>query len=83
MTILIQSNSITVKDGKILMNNSDGRTYTPGGIVLEGQNPEEVCKASGNVKIIKPLHPMLRWKDIGFEKVPIISLNYLTEEGNV
>ncbi|MFA4960509.1 MAG: NUDIX hydrolase [Candidatus Pacearchaeota archaeon] len=82
--LVVQSNSITVKDGKVLMKSSNGKAFTPGGVVLEGEDPEEVCKKSmEKAKIIKPLHPGIFWKNIGSEKIPIVSLNYLTEIENV
>jgi hypothetical protein len=81
--IIIQSNSISVKNGQLRMNGINDDVFTPGNMVLEGDDPEEVCVRSSKEKIIKPLHPFISWKELGSKKFPIIYLNYLTETENV
>jgi hypothetical protein len=78
--IMIQSNSIVVREGKIMMMKNENHIFTPGGLVLEGEDPEKVCiKDLGRAKIVKVLHPRLVWKKLGNKKFPILTLNYLTE----
>jgi len=80
--IAVSVNSVTSRNGKLLMQkNKDGSYSLPGGIVREGETLEEACRKRTNMplKIIRPLNPKISWKKFGESKLPIISINYLTE----
>ncbi len=79
--LAIRSDAVVLKDRKILLDNST----LIGNWVKEGEDAEEVCKQKArenclDIKIIKPLHPMIQWGvDNNGENTVIVSLNYLAE----
>jgi ADP-ribose pyrophosphatase YjhB (NUDIX family) len=72
MKYIIASGPVIIERGKLLVNkdNKDDFYKLPGGTVEEGvENLEEAChrevkeENNGRIKIIKPLHPMILWKN--------------------
>jgi len=81
-TFAITVNSVTSRNGKLLMQKNKNGSYSlPGGLVIEGESLEEACKKRSGMplKIIRPLNPKISWKSIDDSKLPIVSINYLTE----
>ncbi len=86
--IIIASGPVIIKDGKLLVNHDEKDDFykLPGGTVQNGENFEEACinatKRENNVevKIIKPLHPMILWENPQTgEKMRIVLIHYLAE----
>ncbi|MDO8659975.1 MAG: NUDIX hydrolase [Candidatus Parcubacteria bacterium] len=72
MKYIIASGPVIVENGKLLVNkdNKDDFYKLPGGTIEEGiESLEEAChretreENNGLIKIIKPLHPMILWKN--------------------
>ena len=86
MKTIIASGPVIVEKGKLLVNkdNKDDFYKLPGGTIEEGvESLEEAChretkeENNGLIKIIKPLHPMILWKNPQTnEKMCIILIHY-------
>ena len=85
---IIASGPIIIKEGKLLVNHDEKDDFykLPGGTIREGESFEEACvnatKRENNVeiKIIKPLSPMILWENPQTgEKMKIILIHYLAE----
>lgn len=72
MKYIIASGPVIVENGKLLVNkdNKDDFYKLPGGTIEYGiEDLEEAChretkeENNGLIKIIKPLHPMILWKN--------------------
>ena len=69
---IIASGPVIIEDGKLLVNkdNKDDFYKLPGGTIGEGiESLTEACKREvkeeidGEIEIVKPLHPMIIWKN--------------------
>ena len=84
---IIASGPVVIEDGKLLVNKDDKDDFykLPGGTVEEGiESLEEAClretKEENNVdvEIIRPLHPMILWKNPQTgEEMVIVLIHYL------
>jgi len=84
---IIASGPVIIEDGKLLVNKDDKDDFykLPGGTIEQGvENLEEACiretKEENNVdvEIIKPLHPMILWKNPQTgEEMVIVLIHYL------
>lgn len=72
MKYIIASGPVIIENGKLLVNkdNKDDFYKLPGGTIeTDDKNLEETCaretkeENNGLIKIIKPLHPMMLWKN--------------------
>jgi ADP-ribose pyrophosphatase YjhB (NUDIX family) len=72
MKYIIASGPVIIEKGKLLVNkdNKDDFYKLPGGTIEEGiEDLEGTChretkeEINGLIKIIKPLHPMILWKN--------------------
>jgi len=72
MKYIVASGPVIIENGKLLVNkdNKDDFYKLPGGTIEEGvESLEEAChretkeENNGLIKIIKPLHPMVLWKN--------------------
>jgi len=87
--IIIASGPVILQDGKLLVSKDDKDAFykIPGGTVEEGiENLEEACRRevkeeiNGEINIIKPLSPMIIWKNPQtHERMAIILIHYLAE----
>jgi ADP-ribose pyrophosphatase YjhB (NUDIX family) len=89
---IIASGPVIIKKGKLLVNKDDKDDFykLPGGTVK--QNVESLEKAchretkeenNAEIEIIKPLHPMILWKNPQTgEKMTIILIHYLAKLKN-
>ncbi|MCA9487840.1 MAG: NUDIX hydrolase [Nanoarchaeota archaeon] len=90
--LIVASGPVIIEDGRLLVNldNKDDFYKLPGGTVEEDiEDLEEAChrevkeEINGEVEILKPLHPMIIWKDPGNgEKACIVLIHYLTKLKN-
>lgn len=90
---LIASGPVIIQDGKLLVNKDDKDDFykIPGGsISRESGDLEEAChkkvleEINGKIKIIKPLHPKILWKNpTTTEKMTIILTSYLAKLTNL
>ncbi len=80
---IIASGPVIIEHGKLLVNkdNKDEFYKLPGGTVEEkDENLEQTChretreENNGLIKIMKPLHPMILWKNPQTEKSMCIVL---------
>lgn len=86
MKYIIASGPVIIEDGRLLVNRDDKDDFykLPGGTIEEGvESLEEAChrevKEENNavMKIIKPLHPMILWKNPQtVEKMCILLIHY-------
>lgn len=84
--VIILTEPIVVKDGKLLTLPNNVDFELPVGLVQEGEDLEEACIRNAkdfdlNIEVIKPLHPRISWKNnsVTGEKVAVVSINYLTK----
>lgn len=72
MKYIIASGPVIIEDGKLLVNKDDKDDFykLPGGTIEEGvESLEEAChretkeENNGLIKILKPLSPMILWKN--------------------
>jgi ADP-ribose pyrophosphatase YjhB (NUDIX family) len=83
---IVASGPLIIEDGKILVNKDDFYKL-PGGTIEEGiENLEEAChrevleENNAKIEIIKPLSPMLIWKNPQTkEKMAIVLIHYLAK----
>ena len=88
MKFIIASGPVIIENGKLLVNK-DGKDdfyKIPGGRVEEGESFEEACiretkeEINANIKIIKPLNPMIIYKNPRTkEEMTIVLIHYLAE----
>ena len=84
---IVASGPVIIEDGKLLVNKDDKDDFykLPGGTIEEGEGDlEEAChrevKEENNAKIeiIRPLHPMILWKNPQTkESMAILLIHYL------
>jgi len=89
---IIASGPVIIEDGKLLVNKDDKDDFykLPGGTIEEGiEDLEQAChrevKEENNAKIeiIKPLHPMILWKNPQTkEQMVILLIHYLAKLKN-
>ena len=92
MKHIIASGPVIFEDGKLLVNKDDKDDFykLPGGTIEEGvEDLEQAClretkeEINGEVEIIKPLHPMILWKNPQTsEKMCILLIHYLAKLKN-
>ena len=71
MKTIIASGPIIIEEGKLLVNKDDKDDFykLPGGTVEQGDSLTEACKNeskqenNAEIEIIKPLHPMIIYKN--------------------
>jgi ADP-ribose pyrophosphatase YjhB (NUDIX family) len=82
MKYIIASGPVIVENGKLLVNKDDKDDFykLPGGTIEEGiEDLEEACHR----EVIKPLHPMIIWKNPQTgEKMCILLIHYLAKLKN-
>ena len=86
MKYIIASGPVIIEKGKLLVNKDDKDDFykLPGGTIEEGvETLEEAChmetkeENNGLIKIIKPLSPMVLWKNPqSGEKMCIVLIHY-------
>lgn len=86
---IIASGPVIIEDGKLLVNKDDKDDFykLPGGTVEEGiEDLEQAChretkeENNAEIKIIKPLHPMILWKNPQTkEQMVIVLIHYLAK----
>ena len=86
MKYIIASGPVIIEKGKLLVNKDDKDDFykLPGGTIWEGvESLEEAChretkeENNGLIKIIKPLSPMILWKNPqSGEKMCIVLIHY-------
>ena len=86
MRYIIASGPVIIEDGKLLVNKDDKDDFykLPGGTIEEGiETLEEAChretkeENNGLIKILKPLSPMILWKNPqSGEKMCIVLIHY-------
>ncbi len=84
---IIASGPVIIEDGKLLVNKDDKDDFykLPGGTIEQGvESLEEAClrevkeENNADVEIIKPLHPMILWKNPQTdEEMVIVLIHYL------
>lgn len=92
MRTIIASGPVIIENGKLLVNkdNKDEFYKLPGGTIEDGiEDLEEAChrevkeENNAEIEIIKPLHPMILWKNPQTgEKMTIILIHYLAKLKN-
>ena len=92
MKYIIASGPVIIEDGKLLVNkdNKDDFYKLPGGTIEEDVEDLEIAclretkeEINGEVEIIKPLHPMILWKNPQTsEKMCIVLIHYLAKLKN-
>lgn len=92
MKFIIASGPVIIEKGKLMVNKDDKDEFykLPGGTIEEGiEDLEEAChrevKEENNAKIeiIKPIHPMILWKNPQTkEKMVILLIHYLAKLKN-
>lgn len=92
MKYIIASGPVIIENGKLLVNkdNKDDFYKLPGGTIEEdAESLEEAChrevmeENSAEIEIIKPLHPMILWKNPQTgEKMCIVLIHYLAKLKN-
>ncbi|VVB80149.1 NUDIX domain protein [uncultured archaeon] len=86
---IIASGPVILKEGKILLNHDEKDDFwkIPGGTIEEGiENLEEACKRevkeeiNGEIEIIRPLNPVMIWKNPQTkERMAITLIHYLAK----
>ncbi len=92
MKYIIASGPVIIEEGKLLVNKDDKDDFykLPGGTIEEGvESLEEAChretkeETNGLIEIIKPLHPMILWKNPQTkEEMCILLIHYLAKLKN-
>jgi len=85
--VIIASGPVIIENGKLMVNkdNKDDFYKLPGGTIEEGvESLEEAChrevkeENNAEIEIIKPLNPMILWKNPQTgEKMTILLIHYL------
>lgn len=88
---IVASGPVIIEEGKLLVNKDDKDDFykLPGGTVEQGDNLLEAChretkeEINGEVEIIKPLNPMIIYKNPQTEEeMTIVLIHYLAELKN-
>lgn len=89
---IVASGPVIIEDGKLLVNKDDKDDFykIPGGTVEpDTEDLEEACyrevreENNAKIEIIKPLHPMIIWKNPQTgEKMAILLIHYLAKLKN-
>ncbi len=89
---IVASGPVIIKKGKLLVNkdNKDDFYKLPGGTIEHGiEDLEQAChretkeENNGEIEIIRPLHPMIIWKNPqSGEKMVILLIHYLSKLKN-
>ena len=92
MKYIIASGPVIIEDGKLLVNKDDKDDFykLPGGTIEYGvESLEEAChretkeENNAEIEIIKPLHPMILWKNPQTkEEMCILLIHYLSKLKN-
>ena len=92
MKTIIASGPVIIENGKLLVNkdNKDDFYKLPGGTIEEGiEDLEQAChretkeENNAEIEIIKPLHPMILWKNPQTgEEMTILLIHYLAKLKN-
>ena len=90
--VIIASGPVIIEKGKLLVNkdNKDDFYKLPGGTIEDDvEDLEEAChretkeENNGEIEIIKPLHPMILWKNPQTkEAMAILLIHYLAKLKN-
>ncbi len=90
--LIIASGPVIIEDGKLLVNkdNKDDFYKLPGGTIEKGiEDLEEAChhevkeENNAEIEIIKPLSPMILWKNPQTEeKMAVVLIHYLAKLKN-
>lgn len=85
MKFIIASGPVIIEEGKLLVNKDDKDDFykLPGGTVEEGESLIDACireskeENNADVEIIKPLHPMIIYKNPQTEEeMKIVLIHY-------
>lgn len=86
---IIASGPVIIENGKLLVNKDDKDDFykLPGGTIEQGvESLEEAChreaeeEINAKIEIIKPLYPMILWKNPQTkEKMAILLIHYLAK----
>jgi len=86
---IIASGPVIIEEGKLLVNKDDKDDFfkLPGGTIEEGiEDLEDAChrevleENNAHIEIIKPLHPMIIWKNPQTkERMAIVLIHYLAK----
>jgi len=89
---IIASGPVIVENGKLLVNKDDKDDFykLPGGTIEQGiEDLEQAChretkeENNGEIEIIKPLHPMILWKNPQTkDRMVILLIHYLAKLKN-
>lgn len=89
MKFIIASGPVIIEKGKLMVNKDDKDNFykLPGGTIEEGiEDLEKAChreakeENNAEIEIIKPLHPMILWKNPQTkEKMVILLIHYLAK----
>ncbi len=89
---IIASGPVIIENGKLLVikDNKDDFYKLPGGTIEEGiEDLEEACQRetkeenNAEIEVIKPLHPMILWRNPQTkEKMTILLIHYLAKLKN-
>lgn len=89
---IIASGPVIIEKGKLLVikDNKDDFYKLPGGTIEEGvEDLEEACQRetkeenNAEIEVIKPLHPMILWRNPQTkEKMTILLIHYLAKLKN-
>lgn len=92
MKTIIASGPVIMEGGKLMVNKDDKDEFykLPGGTIEEGiEDLEEAChretkeENNAEIEIIKPLHPMILWKNPQTkEEMVIVLIHYLAKLKN-
>ncbi|MFA5020030.1 MAG: NUDIX domain-containing protein [Candidatus Pacearchaeota archaeon] len=85
MKIIVASGPVIIENGKLLVDrdNKDDFYKIPGGTIDEDLSLEDTCKRevkeeiNGDIEIIKPLNPMVVWKNQQTgERMMVVLIHY-------
>jgi len=88
MKFIVASGPVIIENGKLLVNKDDKDDFykIPGGTVEQGDGLEDACmrevkeEINANIKIIKPLNPMVIYRNPQTkEEMTIVLIHYLAE----
>ena len=88
---IVASGPVIIEDGKLLVNKDDKDDFykIPGGTVKEGESLEEGCiretkeEINAEIEIVKPLNPMILYKNPQTNnEMTIVLIHYLAKLKN-
>ena len=88
---IVASGPVIIEEGKLLVNKDDKDDFykLPGGTVIEGDDLVKAClretkeEINGDVEIIRPLNPMILYKNPQTEEsMTIVLIHYLANLKN-